>query len=82
MSIELNNHYAYNRTVLANERTLLAYLRTSLTLFVAGVSFIRFFEVRLLAVLGFVFIGISIILVIFGFYGFIKVRKHIDGFEK
>ena len=82
MSIELNNHYAYSRTILANERTLLAYLRTALTLFVAGVSFIRFFEVKSLAVLGSIFVGISIILVIFGFYGFIKVRKHIDGFEK
>jgi len=82
VSIKLSNHYAYNRTTLANERTLLAYLRTALTLFVAGVSFIRFFGVELLAVLGFIFVGISIILVIFGFYGFIKVKKHIDGFEK
>ena len=32
----LRDHLAADRTVLANERTFLAYIRTTLTLFVAG----------------------------------------------
>lgn len=38
----LRDHLAADRTVLANERTFLAYIRTALTLFVAGLSFVHF----------------------------------------
>ena len=32
----LRDHLAYDRTVLANERTFLSYMRTSIALFAAG----------------------------------------------
>ena len=54
------DHLATDRTILANERTLLAYLRLSLTLFVAGVSFIKFFDSRILMIIGAVFIPVAI----------------------
>ena len=52
----IRDQLAADRTILANERTLLAYLRVALTLFVAGVSFIKFFESRILMILGAAFI--------------------------
>lgn len=54
------------RTKLANDRTLLAYIRTALTLFVAGVTFIRFFDNRIIEIIGWVFIPFGIINVILG----------------
>jgi len=39
----MRDHLAAQRTILANERTFLSYIRTALTLLVAGVSFIQFF---------------------------------------
>ena len=38
------NSMALTRTVLANERTLLAYVRTSLTMLVTGVGILKFIE--------------------------------------
>jgi len=39
----LRDHLAYDRTVLANERSLLAYIRTSITLLAAGGSLVKLF---------------------------------------
>lgn len=71
------NHFARHRTVLANDRTFLAYIRTSLTLFVAGVSFIRFFNITLLSYLGFAFIVVSVVMLVLGIYRFRKTNLHI-----
>jgi putative membrane protein len=38
------NSMAVTRTVLANERTLLAYIRTSLTFAITGVGILKFIE--------------------------------------
>ena len=62
----LRDHLATDRTVQANERTLLAYVRTALTMFVAGVSFIRFFNRDVYTVIGTAFIPLSIIIMLFG----------------
>ena len=61
------------RTNLANERTLLAYIRTSLTAFIFGLGVIEFVEPNLKFV-GLIFIFISFIVLILGFYHFI--RRH------
>ena len=38
----LRDRLAADRTILSNERTFLAYIRTALTLFIAGLSFVHF----------------------------------------
>ena len=43
-SMRLRDYLATDRTKLSNQNTFLAYIRTALTLFVAGVSFVRFFD--------------------------------------
>jgi putative membrane protein len=50
---------AIERTVLANERTFLAFWRTALTLFIAGLTFLQFFENKVVQVVGWVFIPTS-----------------------
>jgi putative membrane protein len=77
---------AIERTILANERTLMSYSRTSLTLFVAGVSFLHFTEVFLLHIIGYIFIPIGLYTFIFGYYRFNKkkngIRKERDMLDK
>jgi putative membrane protein len=70
----LRDYLATDRTVLANERTLLAYLRTALGGFVAGVSFIHFFDTIAIHVLGWVFCVVSIALVLVGAARFRKLK--------
>jgi len=60
---------AINRTVLANERTFLSYLRTAATFLIAGVSLIKFFDSIPTIVGGYMLIGMSVLI---GFYGIIK----------
>ncbi len=48
------------RTTLANQRTFLAYIRTALTLFVAGVTFVRFFDILVVEIIGWAFIPLGI----------------------
>ena len=76
------NHYARHRTILANERTILSYIRTALTLFVAGVSFIRFFGIAALSATGYAFVVASIVLIIVGALRFRKMDAHIKDVKK
>jgi len=62
----LRDHLAIDRTVLANERTFLAYIRTALTLFVVGASLIKFFDSPTATVLGWIFIPIGLVVLAFG----------------
>jgi len=55
----LRDHLATDQTVQSNERTLLAYMRTALTMFVAGVSFIQFFGSYIYTIIGTAFIPLS-----------------------
>ncbi|MDP8275234.1 MAG: DUF202 domain-containing protein [Candidatus Euphemobacter frigidus] len=63
----VRDHLVADRTILANERTMLSYLRLSLTLFVAGVSLIKFFENWILVVIGGLFIPLALLAGILGF---------------
>ena len=62
----LRDHLAIDLTVLANERTFLAYIRTALTLFVVGASLIKFFDSLPATVIGWVFIPLGLIVLALG----------------
>ncbi len=70
------------RDRLANERTLLAYVRTALALVIAGLSVSRFFE---RPVLGWTLVGLGIITICAGTRRAVLVRSRIeratDGFS-
>jgi len=54
--LTLNDYLAIDRTILSNERTLLAYGRTALAQVIIGGSALKFFDSLLLAVIGVVFL--------------------------
>jgi len=73
----LRDELAVDRTLLANERTLMAYLRSALTLFIAGVTFVHFFEYGMLFYLGIGFLPLSVSVAAFGMLCYRKMNKAI-----
>ncbi len=71
----LRDFLAEERTILANQRTFLAYLRTALAYFVAGASLIRFFNHQVFAVIGWVFIPASVLILVLGFFRHLHMKK-------
>lgn len=71
----LRDHLAADRTVMANERTFLAYVRTSLTFFIAGATFIRFFDSLTLEVVGWAFIPVSFLVMVIGVVSFRRGKR-------
>jgi len=65
------------RTILANERTVLAYIRTALTLFVAGLTFIRFFESFVIELIGWIFIPLAIATLAIGIFRYNREKYQI-----
>lgn len=68
---------AHHRTVLANERTLLASVRTALTLFVAGVSFVTFFGVLAVEVVGWIFLPIAAVILLLAIARYRKIGNRL-----
>jgi putative membrane protein len=73
----LRDVLAADRTVLANERTFLAYMRTVLTLFVSGVTFIKFLGSVWLAVVGWLFILLAVFTFIYGTHRYHYMLKRL-----
>ena len=73
--LSINDLLALERTSMANERTFLAYIRTSLTLIVPGVTGVQLADTLLLKIVSFLFVPIGILLFIIGAVRFYKKRK-------
>lgn len=72
----LRDHLAFDRTVLANERTLLAYLRFGIMATVTGLTFIKVFaEDSLFLYLGYWALGLSIVAAFIGAIKFFVFRR-------
>ncbi len=69
------------RSILSNERTYLSYQRTALTLIVAGFSFIKFFDMAILTIIGWIFIPSALITFFLGSYRYIKMKDLIRNIE-
>ncbi len=66
------------RTILANERTVLSYMRTALTMFVAGVTFVHFFNSLIIVIVGWIFIPLGLITVVIGVYRYNREKRLIQ----
>ncbi len=53
-----------DRTILANERTFFAYIRASLSMALAGLTFITFIEHKIFITIGYTFIPLSFLIII------------------
>lgn len=80
--IILRDFLALERTTLANERTLFAYIRTSLYLILAGIAFIELEKFETFKWLGYTLFSISSFLILFGIVRYFKLRKKLFKFYK
>lgn len=62
----LRDYLAVDRTIMANESSFLSYIRTSLTLVVAGVSLVKFLDSSFFHLLGWSLLVLAGLLVIHG----------------
>lgn len=73
-SMKLRDFLATDRTRLSNQNTFLAYGRTALTLFVAGLTFIRFFDSVWIEAIGWIFIPVGVITFAIGLFRYNRLR--------
>lgn len=71
--MDLRDELAVQRTVLANQRTLLTFTNTSLALLVAGITLVKFFQGQFVSWLGWSLIAAGAVL--FG-YGLKNHSQH------
>ena len=74
----LRDLLAIDRTVLSNQRSFLACIRTSLSVFVAGVSFIKFIGYTWTTVIGWAFMPLSAALLLIGVSRYLHMKRRIE----
>ena len=78
----LRDYLAAGRTDLANERTFLAYVRTALALFAAGVTLVHFFDSAWLTFVGWAFVPIGLTTLVIGTIRCKRMRDRIQEMQK
>ncbi len=81
-SLILRDYLATDRTDLAIDRTILSYVRTALTLLIAGLSFIKFFNIFILTVFGWIFVFITPILLCIGVWRALEMKKIVSNLKE
>ncbi|MEZ4740413.1 MAG: DUF202 domain-containing protein [Flavobacteriales bacterium] len=71
----LRDHLALVRTRLANERTLMSYIRSALYLLLGGVALLQLKVYGELHVVGYFALGLSAILLVVGIYRYVHLRR-------
>jgi putative membrane protein len=80
--IILRDYLALERTKLANERTLLSYIRSSLYLLLGGVAIIQLEGLEGIKFIGYISLALTILLVIIGIYRFQKLNNQLRSYYK
>jgi putative membrane protein len=78
--IILRDYLALERTKLANERTLLAYSRTSLYMLLGGIAFLQLEDFKSIIWIGYLAIGLSIVLIIVGIYRYFLIKYRLTNY--
>lgn len=71
----LRDYLAIERTRLANERTLLSYIRSSLYLILGGIAFLQLEGFANIKYLGILSLVLSVIFLFIGIYRFMLLKK-------
>ncbi|MEP0369314.1 MAG: DUF202 domain-containing protein [Cyclobacteriaceae bacterium] len=74
----LRDYLAIDRTKLANQRTLLSFIRTALYLVVSGVALTKVKALEQISWLGYVIIAASIIVLVIGVVNYFLFRNKIQ----
>jgi putative membrane protein len=77
-AIILRDHLAMERTKLANERTLLSYIRASLYLLLGGIGLLGLKDFQDLRVVGYISLSLSAILLVVGVFRFTQLKRHLN----
>lgn len=80
--IILRDHLALQRTKLANERTLLTYVRTALYLIIAGIAFLGMSDFEGMPYIGISCLVVSGLILILGFVRFRQLKKQLNHIYK
>lgn len=76
--IILRDYLALERTKLANERTLLSYIRSSLYLLIGGVTLLQIQGLESIHYIGYIALVLTVIILLIGIYRYLKVRRRLD----
>ena len=74
----IRDYLALDRTILANRRTLLSYVRTFIGLFGGGIGLVELLDNGIIMVMGYFSIAISVPILVIGIINFIKIRKSLS----
>ena len=73
----LRDHLALVRTRLANERTMMSYIRSVLYLLLGGIALLQLKSYVELHLVGYLALVLSIVLLFVGAYRYIRLRRHL-----
>ncbi|WP_339865731.1 DUF202 domain-containing protein [uncultured Algoriphagus sp.] len=71
----IRDYLARQRTTLANNRTLLSFIRTSLYFLVSGTALFEVKELDHVRDLGYLAFGLSFVFIIVGFMSYFRIRQ-------
>jgi putative membrane protein len=78
----LRDYLALDRTILANERTLLSYLRTFIGTFSAGIALVKLFDTVFTNITGLIFAAASPVFIVIGVIRFIQISKKLKTIDE
>jgi putative membrane protein len=78
----LRDQLAIDRTILANESTFLAYIRTSLAIIAGGATLIHFFEEILSQYIGWMLVAFGLVILIMGYKRFKRMERTINEIKR
>lgn len=78
----LRDHLALIRTRLANERTLLSYIRSTLYLLLGGIALLKIEGFGDLRLVGYLAMGISIVSFVIGVYRYVSLRRSLTTYYR
>ena len=80
--LTISDHLAIDRTVLANGRTFLAYVRTALAMFIIGTTFTHFLDPSwYFPIIGGFLDLLGVILLWIGTVHFVRTRRRLSRFQ-
>jgi putative membrane protein len=78
----LTDYLAIERTRLANERTVLSYLRTGLGLTAGALTLLHLIDTPAARITAWVVLGFAALLLAFGFARYVVVRRRVAGYAR
>lgn len=74
----IRDYLALDRTILANRRTLLSYVRTFIGLFGGGIGLVELLDNSVIMVIGYISMAVSVPILVFGIIEYVKVKKSLS----